>query len=56
MVGWIKNRRLVGWIEKKQVNSWKDEKNRWMIGWMDEQKIIYIYKQMDGRKDYKYKK
>ena len=55
--GWIeKNGSLDG--QKKQVNSWKDEKNRWMVGWLDEQKIIYIYyiyiykyKQMDNRKD-----
>ena len=49
--GWID--KIYGWLDgykqkacwmdrKEQVNSWKDEKNIWMVGWMDEQKIIYI--------------
>ena len=46
---------MVGWIEKKQMNGWKDNKNRWIVGWMEGYTIIYIYiyifKQMDGRKE-----
>ena len=38
MVGWIKN--MDGWMEKNEKNRWmdgwiekKNEKNRWMVGW-----------------------
>ena len=27
-----------------QMDGWKDENNRWMVGWVDEYKIISIQK------------
>ena len=30
------------------MNGWKDEKSRWIVGWMEEYKK---FKQMDGRKE-----